>query len=279
MISAQKSYPEEQVGFIDVEQAFDYEYAEKLGLDTSEDKFFIIQPDSANQALDLYLQFIASGLFSLVVLDSVPALIPDQNLNADVGDVQVATLGRLLSNELRKVMVTANKTNTAALLINQWRAGIGFNQPPKVMPGGASTKYYPSVTIDLKRQDLLKKGENYIGMKVQANFIKNRFGNPYAKEEYELLYGIGIPLKKEIIEVAVSLGLITKGGSWFTGPLANGDTKRMQGLSNLAEFYEDSSEDFDFLENLVKNEMKRSNSSVVESEEEDLEEVEDGTTI
>ena len=270
MISAQRTYPDEIVGFIDVEQAFDMEYAQKLGLDTDEEKLVIIQPDSANQALDLYLQFISSGLFSLVVLDSIPALIPDQNLNADVGDQQVATLGRLLSNEMRKIMVSANKTNTASLIINQWRAGIGFNQPPKVMPGGAATKYYPSVTIDLKRQDLIKKGENYIGMVVQANFIKNRFGNPYAKEEYELMYGIGIPLKKEILDVAVSLGIVSKGGSWFTGPTVD-STIRLQGLANLASYYEDNPQDFDILEKLVKEAMQASRKTVVESPDEDPE--------
>ena len=124
------------VAFIDIEFAFDIEYAQKLGLDTSEERFLLVQPDSANQALDLLLKFTESSLFSLVVLDSIPALVPEQNLNSDVGDMQVASLGRLLSNELRRVMIESNKTNTAVLLINQWRAGIGFGQPEKVMPGG-----------------------------------------------------------------------------------------------------------------------------------------------
>lgn len=272
MISAQKAYPDEIVGFIDVEQAFDIEYAQKLGLNTDPEVFLLIQPDSANQALDLYLKFIESAAFSLVVLDSIPALIPEQNLNADVGDQQVATLGRLLSNELRKIMVSSNKTNTAALIINQWRAGIGFNQPPKVMPGGAATKYYPSVTIDLKRQDLLKRGEDYYGMRVQANFIKNRFGNPYAKEEYELHYGIGIPLKAEIMEVAKSLGIVEQAGAWFTAPLANKESIRLQGFARVVDYYKESEIDFNYLETLVKNAMQETKQTVVEMVEEDIEE-------
>ena len=117
MASAQKTYPDQMVAFIDIEFAFDIEYAQKLGLDTSEERFLLVQPDSANQALDLLLKFTESSLFSLVVLDSIPALVPEQNLNSDVGDMQVASLARLLSNELRRVMIEANKTSTSVLLV------------------------------------------------------------------------------------------------------------------------------------------------------------------
>lgn len=271
MIEAQKAYPDELVGFIDVEQAFNKDYAEKLGLDTSEDKFLLIQADSANQALDLMLQFTESGLFSLVVLDSVAALIPDQNLNADVGDQQVATLGRLLSNETRKFLPAARKTNTAILWINQWRAGIGFGQPEKVLPGGGSPKYYPSVTIDLKRKDLLKKGDTYTGMTVQANFTKNRFSNPYQKAEYNLYFGEGIHKSDEAVEVALDKGLITRGGAWYTFPLADGTTERTQGMANVIEYYKDHPEDFKYIEQLVINSFKKARENVVEQDDEEQE--------
>lgn len=257
MIEAQKAYPEELVGFIDVEQAFNKDYAEQLGLDTDEDKFILIQADSANQALDLMLSFTESNMFSLVVLDSVASLIPDQNLNANVGDQQVATLGRLLSNETRKFLPAARKTNTALLWINQWRAGIGFGQPEKVLPGGGSPKYYPSVTIDLKRKDLYKKGEDYIGMMVQANFTKNRFANPYQKAEYNLYFGEGIRKADEAVEVAYDKGFITRAGAWYTFPKADGTTDRTQGMASVIEYYKDNPEDFSSLEASVIKSFKK----------------------
>lgn len=267
MIEAQKAYPEELVAFIDVEQAFDKEYAEKLGLDTAKDRLILIQPDSANQALDLLLRFVSSKLFSLVVLDSIPALVPDQNLNADVGDVQVASAARLLSNELRRVMINTKKSNTATLLINQWRANIGFTGGDKAMPGGAALKYYPSMTIDLKRKELVKKGEDFIGMDVQANFIKHRFGSPYTKTVYRLYYGEGIRKADEATEVALDLGIITRGGAWYTFPLANGSTERIQGMANVIEYYKDNYLDFINLEQLVINSFKKQVQEIVEEEE------------
>lgn len=257
MIEAQKAYPDLMVGFIDVEQAFDKEYAEKLGLDTSEDRFILIQPDSANQALDLLLSFVSSGLFSLAVLDSIPALVPEQNLNADVGDVQVASLGRLLSNEIRRTMIETKKSNTAALLINQWRAGIGFGQPEKVMSGGAAMKYYPSMTIDLKRKELIKKSDEVIGITVQANFLKHRFGAPYTKAEYNLYFGQGIRKSDEACEVAKDKGFITRAGAWYTFPKADGTTDRTQGMENVINYYKDNPEDFQYLENLVISSFKK----------------------
>lgn len=267
MIEAQKAYPDLLVAFIDVEQAFDKEYAEKLGLDTSEDKLLLIQPDSANQALDLLLQFVSSGLFSLAVLDSVPALVPEQNLNADVGDVQVASLGRLLSNELRRIMIETKKSNTATLLINQWRAGIGFGQPEKVMSGGASMKYYPSMTIDLKRKDIIKKSDEVIGITVQANFLKHRFGAPYTKAEYNLYFGEGIRKADEAVEVARDKGFITRGGAWYTYPLADGSTERSQGIESVISYYKENEGDFKYLEDIVKESFKKT--KVVETIEDE----------
>ena len=271
MIEAQKAYPDLLVGFIDVEQAFDREYAEKLGLDTSEDKFILIQPDSANQALDLLLSFITSGLFSLAVLDSIPALVPEQNLAADVGAIQVASLGRLLSNEIRRTMIEAKKSNTAALLINQWRAGIGFGQPEKVMSGGAAMKYYPSMTIDLKRKELIKKGDNVIGILVQANFLKHRFGAPYTKAEYNLYFGEGIRKSDEACEVAKDKGFIERRGAWYTFPKADGTTDRTQGMESVINYYRENPVDFKYLEDLVINSFK--SEKVIEAED-DTDEIE-----
>ncbi len=271
MIEAQKAYPDKLVAFIDCEQAFDKEYAEKLGLKTDEEFLFFIQPDSANQALDLMLQFISSSLFSIVVLDSVPALVPEQNLNADVGDVQVASAARLLSNELRRIMIETKKSNTATVLINQWRANIGFTGGDKAMPGGQAMKYYPSMTIDLKRKELVKKGDDFIGMDVQANFIKHRFGAPFTKAVYRLYYGEGIRRSDEAVEVAKDLGIIV-GKGWYTFPISTTETERLQGIENVINWYKEHPEAFAYLESLVIASFKK---QVKEQEEDtDITEVE-----
>ena len=271
MIEAQKAYPDKLVAFIDCEQAFDKEYAEKLGLKTDEEFLFFIQPDSANQALDLMLQFICSSLFSIVVLDSVPALVPEQNLNADVGDVQVASAARLLSNELRRIMIETKKSNTATVLINQWRANIGFTGGDKAMPGGQAMKYYPSMTIDLKRKELVKKGDDFIGMDVQANFIKHRFGAPFTKAVYRLYYGEGIRRSDEAVEVAKDLGIIV-GKGWYTFPISATETERLQGIENVINWYKEHPEAFAYLESLVIASFKK---QVKEQEEDtDITEVE-----
>ena len=271
MIEAQKAYPDKLVAFIDCEQSFDKEYAEKLGLKTDEEFLFFIQPDSANQALDLMLQFISSSLFSIVVLDSVPALVPEQNLNADVGDVQVASAARLLSNELRRIMIETKKSNTATVLINQWRANIGFTGGDKAMPGGQAMKYYPSMTIDLKRKELVKKGDDFIGMDVQANFIKHRFGAPFTKAVYRLYYGEGIRRSDEAVEVAKDLGIIV-GKGWYTFPISATETERLQGIENVINWYKEHPEAFAYLESLVIASFKK---QVKEQEEDtDITEVE-----
>lgn len=272
MASAQKTYPDQMVAFIDIEFAFDIEYAQKLGLDTSEERFLLVQPDSANQALDLLLKFTESSLFSLVVLDSIPALVPEQNLNSDVGDMQVASLARLLSNELRRVMIEANKTSTSVLLINQWRAGIGFTTGDKVMPGGSAIKYYPSTIIELKRKELLRKGDNIIGLEIQANFTKNRFGSPYRKAHYKLYFGEGIRKSDEAVEVAKDLGIIS-GKGWYIYPISPTETGKLQGLESVINWYKDNPEAFAYLESLVVESFKKSKTTVVESEDEEIEEI------
>lgn len=251
MISAQRTNPDLMVGFIDCEQAFNMDYAIKLGLDTSADRFFLVQPDSANQGLDMYLRFLKSGLFSLVALDSIPALVPEQDLEADVGDHQVATLARMLSKEMRRIMNYSKQTNTAAVLINQIRNGIGFGSPEKVLPGGQAVKFYPSVNIELKRKDLIGKQDHWIGQNIQANFVKNRFGSPYKKAEFKLYYGEGIRKGEEAVEVAADLGIISRGGAWYTFPLADGTTARLQGMASVQEYYDLHPADFANLDSLV----------------------------
>lgn len=271
-ISAQQTYTEERILIVDAEQALSFDYAEKLGLNTSDAALTIIQPQSANEGLGIYLKAIESGLFSLVILDSVPALIPERDLEAEVGERQVGTLASLMSSEIRKVINAAKKTNTAALLINQIRAGIGFTSPEKVIPGGNALKFYPSVNIELKRKDLIKKGDDYIGQVVQANFIKNRFGHPYRKTEYKLYYGEGIRKSEEVVEVAKDLGLISRSGAWYTFPISETETERTQGMDNVINYYTSNINAFNYIESLVKDSFKVKREATVGSIEEFIEE-------
>lgn len=253
--------------FVDCEMAFDMDYAIKLGLDTSEDRFVLIQPESANQAVDMASKAIQAGLFSAVAIDSIPALTPEQNINAEVGDHNVATLARFLSTELKRLMTAAKVSNTALICINQWRSNIGFTGGDKAMPGGQAMKYYPSVTIDLKRVDIIKKGENVIGQTVRANFLKNRFGSPYAKVDFNLYYGIGIKKDDELIEVAVEKKIIKQGGAWYTITLKDGSLERAQGKNGVASFYEEHPEEFSHLRTLVLSTFNNKVKEVEETEE------------
>ena len=257
---------------IDAEFAQDPEYALKLGLNMLDsDRVVIIQPESGREALDIYISALESGVFSLCILDSIPSLVPDRDLEAEVGDRQVGTLAALLSAEIRKVIGAAKKTNTAALMINQIRAGIGFGQPEKVIPGGNAMKFYPSVTIELKRTDLIKKGDDYIGQTVRANFIKNRFGAPYKKADYNLYYGEGIRKSEEAVEVAKELGIIS-GKGWYIYPINANETGRLQGIENVINWYKDNPEAFDYLESLVLNYFNNKVIEEVETDEEVIDE-------
>lgn len=268
--SALKTYPHKKVLIIDAEFAQDPEYALKLGLDMMSDDIIITQPESGREALDVFVAALDSGAFSLCILDSIPSLIPDRDLEADVGDRQVGTLAALLSAEIRKVIGASKKTNTAALMINQLRAGIGFGQPEKVVPGGNAMKFYPSVSIEIKRVDLIKKGDQYIGQTVRANFVKNRFSNPYKKCDYNLYYGEGIRKSEEAVEVAKELGIIV-GKGWYVIPVSENETEKIQGMENVINWYEENPEAFAYLEKLV---LAHFQSTPIEEQEEDLEEEE-----
>ena len=273
--SALNTFPDKKVLIVDTEFAQDPDYALKLGLDMmDEDKILITQPESGREALDVYIAALESGAFSLCILDSIPALIPDRDLEADVGDRQVGTLAALLSAEIRKVISAAKKTDTAALMINQIRAGIGFGQPEKVIPGGNAMKFFPSVNIEIKRVDLIKKGDTYIGQTVRANFVKNRFSNPYKKVDYNLYYGEGIRKSEEAVEVARELGFIS-GKGWYIFPTGPETTEKLQGLENVINWYGDNPVAFAYLESLVLDYFNKTAAEVKEQEEDiDITEVE-----
>lgn len=273
-VQAQKQYPDEMVLYIDAEQAFNMDYATQLGLDTSADKFILIQPDDGVQALQIYEDMLETGLFSLAVVDSIPSLITKQELEGDVGDIHMAPLARLLSQTFKTIIQKLKQYNVAGVFINQIRANLGFGGDVAT-PGGNAVKFYPSMRLELKRVGLLTKGDNNIGQTIRVNAIKHRFGYPYSKVDINLYFGKGINKQEEILEVALDKGLITRGGAYYTFPLdASGETMKVMGKEAVGNYLAENQATTDYLESLVVDALtpKRKEPVVEFEETEKLEE-------
>lgn len=236
--------------YIDCEQAFNMDYALSLGLDTSPDKFLMIQPDDGVQALQIYQDAVESGLFSLAVVDSIPALITKQELEGDIGAIHMAPLARLLSQSFKTIITAGKQKNVAMLFINQIRNNLGFGGDIAT-PGGNAVKFYPSLRMEIKRIGLLTKGDDNIGQTIRANLVKNRFGAPYRKTDINIYFGKGIDKNEEILEVAIEYKIITRGGAYYTIPLADGSTTKVMGKEAVANHLDANPQDKVHLEKLV----------------------------
>lgn len=200
---------------IDAEHAFDRFYAEKLGVDT--DNLLIAQPDSGEQALDIADELIRSAAVDLIVIDSVAALTPKAEIEGDMGDNKVGLQARLMSQALRKLTATINKTQTTCIFINQLREKIGvmFGNP-ETTPGGNALKFYASVRLDIRKVGQIKDGDNIIGNQVRVKVIKNKVAPPFRKAEFDLMFNEGISKVGELIDLGTENGIITKSGSFYS---------------------------------------------------------------
>ena len=204
-----------QAAYIDVEHAMDPGYAKKIGVNTQE--LLISQPNSAEEALEITDYLVRSGALDIVVLDSVAALVPNAELEGEMGDYHIGAQARLMSQALRKLTGTIHKTNTTCVFINQLREKIGVMfGSPETTPGGRALKFYSSVRIDLRRSESLKVGEELVGNKVRARVVKNKVAPPFKKTELEILYNEGISKEGEILDLGVTKNILEKNGSFYS---------------------------------------------------------------
>jgi recombination protein RecA len=237
--------------FIDAEHAFDSVYAQKLGVDI--DNLLISQPDYGEQALEIADRLILSGALDVVVIDSVAALVPKSELEGEMGDSKMGLQARLMSQALRKLTATINKTNSCCIFINQLREKIGvmFGNP-ETTTGGNALKFYASVRLDIRRMAQIKDGDDSIGNHVKVKVVKNKVAPPFRLAEFDIIYGEGISKVGEIIDMGVELGIVQKSGSWFS---YNND-KLGQGRESVKQLMLDNPEMANEIEAKIREKIK-----------------------
>ena len=225
-------------GFIDAEHALDPVYAKNIGVDI--DELYISQPDSGDQALEITETMVRSGAMDIIVVDSVAALVPKQEIEGDMGDSHVGLQARLMSQALRKLTPVISKSNCVVIFINQLREKVGVMYGnPEVTTGGRALKYYASVRIDIRRVEGLKDSSGqFIGNHTRAKIVKNKVAPPFREAEFDIMFGEGISKMSELIDVGVKLGIVQKSGAWFN----YGDVRLGQGRDNAKQFLKDNPE-------------------------------------
>jgi recombination protein RecA len=236
---------------IDAEHAFDSAYARKLGVDV--DNLLISQPDYGEQGLEIADRLILSGALDVVVIDSVAALVPKGELEGEMGDSKMGLQARLMSQALRKLTATINKTNTICIFINQLREKIGvmFGNP-ETTTGGNALKFYASVRLDIRRMAQIKDGDEAIGNRVKVKVVKNKVAPPFRSAEFDIVFGEGISKTGEILDMGVELGIVQKSGSWFS---YNSD-KLGQGRDSVKQLLQDNPELSNEIENKIREKVK-----------------------
>ena len=237
-----------RAAFIDAEHALDPVYARKLGVDIKE--LLLSQPDTGEQALEICDALVKSGVIDIVVIDSVAALVPQAEIEGEMGDSHVGLQARLMSQALRKLSGTISKTKTTAIFINQLREKVEvlFGNP-ETTPGGRALKFYSSIRLDVRRGEQIKNGENVTGNKTVIKVVKNKVAPPFKTAIVEIMYGEGISKESEIIDLAANIGIIDKSGAWYSYK----NEKIGQGKENVKAMLKENKKLSDELEKQVRD--------------------------
>ncbi len=224
-----------KAAFIDAEHALDPVYAKNLGVDINE--LLLSQPDTGEQALEICDALVKSEAINIVVIDSVAALVPQAEIEGEMGDSHVGLQARLMSQALRKLSGTINKTNTIAIFINQLREKVGvlFGNP-ETTPGGRALKFYSTIRLDVRRGEQIKNGDSVIGNKTNVKVVKNKVAPPFKTASLEIMYGEGVSKEAEILDLASEIGIVDKSGAWY----AYKGEKIGQGKENAKQFLKDN---------------------------------------
>ena len=226
-----------EVAFIDAEHALDITYARALGVKVED--MLVSQPDTGEQALEITEALVRSGAIDVIVVDSVAALVPRAEIEGEMGDSFVGLHARLMSQALRKLAGAINKTNCIVIFINQLREKVGVMYGnPEVTTGGRALKFYASVRIDVRRIETLKNGSEMIGNRTRAKVVKNKMAPPFREAEFDIMYGEGISMLGELIDLGVKLDLVQKSGSWYS----MGETRIGQGRDSAKQYLRDNPE-------------------------------------
>ena len=222
-------------GFIDAEHALDPAYAKNIGVDI--DELYISQPDSGDQALEITETMVRSGAIDIIVVDSVAALVPKQEIEGDMGDTHVGLQARLMSQALRKLTPVISKSNCVVIFINQLREKVGvmFGNP-ETTTGGRALKFYSSVRLDVRRIEALKQGGEVIGNRTRVKVVKNKIAPPFKEAEFDIMFGEGISMVGDILDLAASCDVVAKSGAWY----AYEGNKIGQGRENAKQYLKDN---------------------------------------
>lgn len=246
-ISAEAQKMGGKVAFIDAEHALDPEYARKLGVDV--DELLISQPDTGEQGLEICELLVRSGAIDVVVVDSVAALVPKAEIQGEMGDTHVGLQARLMSQALRKLAGSINKSRTSVIFINQLREKVGVMfGSPEVTTGGRALKFYSSMRLDVRKIESIKMADAIVGSRTRVKIVKNKVAPPFKQAEFDIMYGKGISKSGDILDSAVEANLVEKAGAWYSF-----DGNRIgQGRENVKNYLEENPEILESIENKVK---------------------------
>jgi len=254
--------------FVDAEHALDPMYAKNLGVDI--DELLVSQPDSGEQALEITEALVRSGAVDVVVIDSVAALVPQQEIDGEMGNAFIGLHARLMSKALRKLSGAISKSNCIVIFINQLREKVGIVYGnPEVTTGGKALKFYASVRIDIRKSENLKVGAETYGNRVKAKVVKNKLAPPFKEAEFDIVFGKGISKDGEILDIGVELGIIEKSGAWFSYE----GTRLGQGKENVKKYLSENPELLKEVEEKIRAQSDKidmsSSDSIIDDDDDD----------